>query len=104
LNWFERGPERVTLRVHAQPGAKRTEVVGLHGDSLKLRLASPPVDGKANACLIAFLAMKFGLRKNQLAIVRGASARQKTVLVSAPDVDPLILLPPDQATAITPKA
>ena len=84
------------LRIHAQPGAKRTEVVGLHGDSLKLRLASPPVDGKANACLVAFLATRLGVRKNQINIVRGANSRQKTVVVSAPGIDPGMLLAPTE--------
>ena len=40
---------RITLTLHIQPGAKKTEFGGLHGDALKIRLAAPPVDGKANA-------------------------------------------------------
>ena len=53
-----------TLTLHIQPGARKTEVVGLHGDALKIRLAAPPVDGKANAALIAFIADRLGLAKS----------------------------------------
>ncbi|HNN47094.1 MAG TPA: DUF167 family protein, partial [Azospira sp.] len=47
--WLKRSGERLTLTLHIQPGAKKTEVAGEHGDALKIRLAAPPVDGKANA-------------------------------------------------------
>jgi len=53
-------------------GPSAPKVAGLHGDSLKLRLASPPVDGKANECLIAFLALRLGVKRAQVSIVRGA--------------------------------
>jgi uncharacterized protein (TIGR00251 family) len=43
-----------------QPGAKRTEIAGLHGEALKIRLAAPPVEGKANAALRAFIAERLG--------------------------------------------
>ena len=47
---------RIMLTLHIQPGARKTEFAGQHGDALKIRLAAPPVDGKANAALIAFVA------------------------------------------------
>ena len=56
MTWMVSDGTGVTLRLHIQPGAKKTEVVGLHGEALKIRLAAPPVDGKANACLLAYLA------------------------------------------------
>lgn len=92
MSWYQTGGDGVTIQVHAQPGAKRTEVAGLHGDSLKLRLASPPVDGKANECLIAFLARRLGVKRSQVSITRGTSSRRKTVFVAATGLQPAALL------------
>jgi len=72
----------VTLSLHIQPGASRTEAAGLHGEALKLRLAAPPVDGKANACLIAFLADFLHVPKCRVELVAGAASRQKRVRIS----------------------
>lgn len=79
--WLQEGKDAVILSLHVQPGAKRTEIVGEHGDALKLRLASPPVDGKANAALIEFLAQRCGVPRLQVELVSGASARQKRVRI-----------------------
>jgi len=92
LSWYEINRDGIAIRIHAQPGAKRTEVVGLHGDSLKLRLASPPVDGKANACLIEFLARRLRVKTSQVTITRGMSSRRKTVFVAAAGLQPAALL------------
>jgi len=92
LSWYQTGGDGVTIHVHAQPGAKRTEVAGVYGDSLKLRLASPPVDGKANECLIEFLARRLGVKRSQISITRGASSRRKTVFVAAAGLQPAALL------------
>jgi uncharacterized protein len=74
----------LTLTVHAQPGAKRTEVTGVHGNALKVRVASPPVEGKANDALLAFLAEAFGVAKRDVTLVQGETSRRKTVRISAP--------------------
>ena len=92
MSWYQTGGDGVTIHVHAQPGAKRTEVAGLYGDCLKLRLASPPVDGKANACLIEFLAQQLGVKRSQISITRGTSSRRKTVFVAAAGCSPAALL------------
>ena len=92
MSWYRIGQDGVTLQVQAQPGAKRTEVTGLHGDCVRVRLASPPVDGKANECLIEFLAERLRVTRNQVAITRGLSSRRKTVLVQGAGVDPRSLL------------
>ena len=78
----------ITLTIHAQPGAKRTEVAGVHGESLRIRLAAPPVEGRANAALVAFLAERFGVPKSAVTILRGDTARRKIVRVAAPAARP----------------
>ena len=73
--------DHALLDVRVQPRAKRTEVVGERGGAIVVRLAAPPVDGKANAALCAFVAARAGVPKRAVEIVRGASARDKTVRV-----------------------
>lgn len=73
--------ERVVLELHVQPGAKKTEFAGMHGARRKLRLAAPPVDGKANAALIAFIAAEYGVPKRNVTIDAGEHSRQKRVTV-----------------------
>ena len=89
------GRDGVTLQIQAQPGAKRTEIAGLHGDCLKVRLASQPVDGKANECLIEFLAERLGVKRGQVKITRGMSSRRKNVLVAVAEFQPETLLEKD---------
>ena len=86
MNWLHVKGDGVLLTLHIQPGAKKTEVVGLHGDALKLRLAAPPVDGKANDALIAFLAARLDIPKSRLELVSGQTSRRKCVAVSDVDV------------------
>jgi len=78
----------LTLQIHAQPGAKATAVVGIYGDGgqarLKIALAAPPVDGKANAVLRAFLADAFGVAQRNVTLLRGESGRKKLVRIEAP--------------------
>jgi uncharacterized protein len=95
LSWYEIGRDGVTIRIRAQPGAKRTEVAGLYGDCLKVRLASPPVDGKANECLIEFLAQCLGVKRGQVTITRGLSSRRKNVFVATAGFQPAALLGKD---------
>ena len=71
----------VDLSLHVQPRAGRTEVVGPHGDALKIRLAAPPVDGEANAELIRFLAKTFGVPNSAVSIESGATGKRKRVRV-----------------------
>ena len=71
----------LVLELHVQPGAKRTEVAGLHGSRLKIRLAAPPVDGKANEALVAFLAEALKVPRRQVRIDAGLASRQKRVVI-----------------------
>lgn len=71
----------VVLEVHVQPGASRTVVVGRHGDRLKIKVASPPVDDRANAELCRHLAELFDLPKGRVQVAAGARGRQKRLVV-----------------------
>lgn len=72
------------LAVRAQPRASRDEIIGPHGDSLKVRITAPPVDGKANAHLIKFLARAFGVSRSAVELRSGESSREKRFLIHAP--------------------
>lgn len=77
----------ITLTLHIQPGAKKTEVAGRHGEALKIRLAAPPVDGKANDALIRYIAERLKLPKSAVNLKSGQTSRQKVleVLGSTPE-------------------
>ena len=73
------------LRLHVQPRAAHNQVAGLQGEALKLRLTSPPVDGKANKAVIAFLARLLDLPKSCLSLRSGLQSRTKTVRIENAD-------------------
>jgi uncharacterized protein (TIGR00251 family) len=79
--WYQCEPQRglLILHVHVQPDARRTQIAGLHGSRLKLRVAAPAAQGKANALLVGFLAQLFDLPGGQVMIRRGLHGRTKTV-------------------------
>ena len=80
--WARRDGAGWLLDLHVQPGAKATAAVGEHGGRLKLKIAAPAVDNKANAHLLAWLAAQLGVPKSAVRLVRGEASRQKTVAVS----------------------
>lgn len=81
--WYRVGADGcVTLTLHIQPGARTTELAGLHGDALKIRLAAPPVDGKANAALIDFIADRLEIARSAVRLKSGQSSRRKVLEVS----------------------
>ncbi len=71
----------LVIPVRVVPRAKRNEIVGVEGGALKVRIAAPPVRGKANEALLELLAQALGVRKGQVEIARGQRARNKTVRV-----------------------
>ncbi len=73
---------RITLTLHIQPGARKTEVAGRHGEALKIRLAAPPVDGKANEALLRFVAETLGLPKSAVSLKSGQTSRRKVLEIS----------------------
>ncbi|MBP8203370.1 MAG: YggU family protein [Pseudomonas sp.] len=80
------------LECHLQPKASRAEFAGLHGNRVKIRLTAPPVDGKANAQLLAFLANAFAVSKSQVSLESGQQSRQKRVRIKQPQFLPGQLL------------
>jgi uncharacterized protein (TIGR00251 family) len=76
-----------SLRLLVVPGASRTEVAGLHGDRLRVRVAAAPEKGAANKKLLAFLAKTLGLPKKALRLETGAQSREKVVTIqNSPDL------------------
>jgi uncharacterized protein (TIGR00251 family) len=92
MNWYSSDGKSIVLVLHVQPGAKRTEVAGLHGEALKIRLAAPPVDGKANEALLSFIADKFDVPQRGVELLRGGQSRHKMVKVTGSVVLPESLL------------
>ena len=80
--WLRESGDGVVLSLHIQPGAKKTEISGIHGDALKIRLAAPPVDGKANDALLAFIAKTLGIPKSRVHLLSGQASRSKRVAVT----------------------
>lgn len=80
-DWLRAEGNDVLLQLHIQPGAKKTAIAGLHGTALKIRLAAPPVDGRANEALLAFLATCLALPKSRITLVSGHSSRSKRVRI-----------------------
>ena len=86
--FFQPTGQGYLLRLTVVPGAQRTQVVGLYGDRLKIRLAAPPEKGAANRELVDFLARALGLPKSSLKLTVGAQSRSKVVAVAdlSPDL------------------
>jgi uncharacterized protein (TIGR00251 family) len=80
---------RITVR--AQPNAKRTEMVRFEDGVLYLRIAAPPVKGKANAALLAFLSDILGVSKSRLSIEKGATSRMKVIAVEGMGQEEILL-------------
>lgn len=86
-DWYRVGADgRITLTLHIQPGAKKTEFAGLHGDALKIRLAAPPVDGKANDALAKFVAETLGIPKGSVNLKSGQTSRRKVLEIIGADL------------------
>jgi len=72
----------VELKVYVQPGGRKSEFLGEHGDAIKIRIAAPPVDGAANEELIRFLAEHYGVRRSAIEILSGHTSRNKRVRIN----------------------
>lgn len=91
LNAITRSGDDLVIRLYIQPKASRDQIVGLHGDELKVAITAPPIDGKANAHLTKFLAKQFRVAKGQVMIEKGELGRHKQVRIEAPRETPAIV-------------
>ena len=86
-DWLREVDGAIILTIHVQPGAKRSEVAGEYGDALKIRLAAPAVDGRANAALLAFIAQRLGLARSAVELKSDLTSRRKSLRVTGAPPD-----------------
>ena len=84
MGWLRRDGPDLVLQVQIQPRASSDAIAGVLGDRLKIRLTAPPVEGKANEHLIAWLARLFDVPKSQVILERGASSKRKQLRIRSP--------------------
>lgn len=91
LTWVAgRTPEYVDIRLKVVPGSRRDEVVGSYGDRLKVKVAAPPEDGKANAAVCKLIAKKLGIPPRDIQIIAGTTNPEKTARIAGnPELDKL---------------
>lgn len=82
LRWFRRDGDTLLLELYVQPGAKRTGPAGMHGDRLKLRVAAPAREGRANDALVRLIAQRLGVPAGRVRVLHGRHGRSKTVAVT----------------------
>lgn len=87
-HWYHWGEDQLELKLYIQPGAQRNEVVGLHADRLKVRIAARPQEGKANGELLRFLAREFGVARSKVNLLSGEACREKRVMICSPTINP----------------
>ena len=84
VSYLAESNQGLILKLYVQPAAKKTEVVGLVNDEIKIRLAAPPVDGKANKVLLKFL--KKSLKKYSFQLLEGELSRHKSIFIECDDI------------------
>jgi hypothetical protein len=84
--WLEAAAGGVVIRIHAQPGAARSRIVGTHGDALKVQVQARPVEGAANRAVVAVLAEALAVRPAGVSVIGGTRGRAKRVAVDGLDV------------------
>lgn len=88
MSWYRYESNALILRLYIQPGAKRNEIIGLMQDELKIKLATPALEGRANSALIKFLAQLFEVPKSKIVLKSGEKSRHKIIEISDSDVSP----------------
>lgn len=83
--WLRETADGVEITLYVQPGAKKTEVAGEFDGALKLRILAPPVEGKANAAVLAFIAKQCSVSKSRVLLVAGELNRHKRILIQGVD-------------------
>jgi uncharacterized protein (TIGR00251 family) len=92
VSWYRYDDaDNLVLTLHIQTGAKSTEAAGLHGDALRIKLAAAPVEGRANAALLKFLAKHFDVPLSQVILRQGDKSRHKVIIIQQPGCSPDVL-------------
>lgn len=91
MAWYSLTEAGLLLQLHIVPNARKTEIVGLHGDALKVKVHAPPVDGKANDEIIRFFSAISGVPKAQVQIASGELSKVKKILILGLQTLPQIL-------------
>lgn len=87
-SWVSAVAGGVRIALQVQPGAKKTEVVGLHGDALKLKLQAPPIEGRANEALVRYLSDVLDVPKSAVTLMHGQTSRKKLFEVKGAALTP----------------
>jgi uncharacterized protein (TIGR00251 family) len=87
MSWYRQHADGLLLTLHVQPGAKKTQVIGLHGDALKIKLAAPPIEGRANDALRRFIADTFDVPLRNVEFKQGEQSRHKVLVVQGSALD-----------------
>jgi len=82
--WYRWSGKQLVLNLRVVPRSKQDGIVGVHGDALKVRVAAPPVDGRANQRLVEFLAREFGVAKRDVTLLAGDTGQRKRVSITDP--------------------
>ncbi len=90
-SWFRWEGDVLLLALRVQPRASRDEIVGPHGDHLKVRITAPPVEGKANAHLLRWLADEFDVPRARVTLVSGDTGRNKLFRIDRPATIPPVI-------------
>lgn len=85
MSWIRETVRGLEFKLLVQPRSAKNQIVGLHGDALKIKLTAPPVEGAANAMCIKFLAKCIGVPKSAIDIVSGQTGRNKRICVHWPE-------------------
>ena len=93
MSFYQWQGESLLIVLQVQPRASRDEIIGPHGEALKIRIIAPPVEGKANRYLRRQLAEWFGVRERDIELLQGEGSRHKRVMIHAPTQIPAIIAP-----------
>lgn len=83
-HWLKQTPTGITLNIHCQPGAKQTQVVGLHDGCLKISLQAPAIENRANEFLLAWLSKQLKIPQKQIQFLSGQNSRKKRIEIWGP--------------------
>lgn len=91
-SWYTQTTDVILLKIYVQPGAKHNEIVGIYNDALKIKVATPAIDGRANVALLKYMAELFDVSLRNMILKRGDISRYKTIEVHHSRIHPDDLL------------